>query len=56
MEISISHHLGFYEAALEIGVDCASGLGCQTAFWDGPAADLFLASWADVLEGVGDRG
>jgi hypothetical protein len=41
-EIIVRNDLGFYEAPLEIGMNRACGLWCQTAFGNRPATDLFL--------------
>lgn len=43
VEILVGDDFGFDEAALEIAVDGTCCLGSETAAWDGPAADFFLA-------------
>lgn len=45
MEVSVSHHLGLDEAALEIRVDGPCCLRCKTPLGYRPAADFFLAGF-----------
>lgn len=43
VEILVSDNFGLYETALEITVDDAGGLGCQSALLYNPTANFFLA-------------
>jgi len=45
VEVLVGDHFGLDETPLEIAVNSSSSLRCWAAPWDGPASDLFLASY-----------
>lgn len=52
VEVLVGDHFGFDEPPLEIAVDSASSLRCQTPSWNSPASNFLLASYAQVSTGA----